>query len=124
MAEWPGEIRELSHAIQAGVVRAFGEASAKVERHHVLAARRGPDEQESPGSRASPNNVDMTSFRAPPGRFQRELVIRALAQSGGNVSAAARTLQVTRAHIYNLMATFGLKRPNPGGDLNAAARRV
>lgn len=50
------------------------------------------------------------SLHAATRRFQRELVRRALERNKQNVSAAARSLQITRAHMYNLMASFGLRR--------------
>ena len=53
---------------------------------------------------------DWLSLHAATRRFQRELVRRALERSQQNVSAAARSLQITRAHMYNLMASFGLRR--------------
>ena len=53
---------------------------------------------------------ELMSLHAATKRFQRDLVQRALDRSQHNVSAAARTLQITRAHMYNLMASFGLRR--------------
>jgi Nif-specific regulatory protein len=50
------------------------------------------------------------SLHAATRRFQRGLVQQALERSQQNVSAAARALKVTRAHMYNLMASFGLRR--------------
>jgi transcriptional regulator of acetoin/glycerol metabolism len=38
------------------------------------------------------------------------LVLRALEATDWNVAAAARSLDVTRAHIYNLIKAHGLSR--------------
>jgi DNA-binding NtrC family response regulator len=53
---------------------------------------------------------ELMSLHAATRRFQRDLVQRALDRCQQNVSAAARALKITRAHMYNLMATFGLRR--------------
>jgi DNA-binding NtrC family response regulator len=106
-ADWPGEIRELGHAIESAVIRARGEASPLVERRHLF-----PDDPAagaSPGGSAEGEGDDL-SFQAATRQFQRRLVERALARSQGNVSAAARALGITRAHLYNLLATFGIRR--------------
>jgi Nif-specific regulatory protein len=55
-------------------------------------------------------NEELLSLHAATRRFQRDLVQRALDRSQQNVSAAARALKITRAHMYNLMAAFGLRR--------------
>ena len=36
-----------------------------------------------------------------------------LLRAGGNVTAAARQLQVTRTHMYNLMSSLGIRRKRP-----------
>jgi DNA-binding NtrC family response regulator len=66
-------------------------------------------------------NGELLSLHAATRRFQRELVRQALDRSQQNVSAAARALKITRAHMYNLMASFGLRRggttaAREGGD--------
>ena len=43
-------------------------------------------------------------------RFQAALVSRALESADWNVAATARTLDLTRAHVYNLINAFGLSR--------------
>jgi transcriptional regulator with GAF, ATPase, and Fis domain len=47
--------------------------------------------------------------------FQERLLRETLAREGWNVTAAARALDLTRAHVYNLMATFSIARPG-GAD--------
>ena len=100
--DWPGEIRELAHVIEAGVVRAQGDGGLLVERQHLFPAQAGAD---GPGV-----EDEGLSLHGATRRFQKDLVRRALDRSNQNVSAAARSLQITRAHMYNLMASFGLRR--------------
>jgi Nif-specific regulatory protein len=99
-ADWPGHVRELAHAVEVAAIRARGDGSPTIERRHVF-----PDQ---PGPTTDP--VEETSFHAATRRFQERLVREALEQTAGNVSAAARQLSLTRAHLYNLMANFGIRR--------------
>jgi len=103
-AEWPGNVRELKNAVEAAVIRAYGEGSPYVERRHLFpAALTGGDTQ--PGS-------ERPTFQEATRDFQRKLVHTALAAADWNVAAAARSLELTRAHVYNLMATLSIKRPD------------
>jgi Nif-specific regulatory protein len=42
--------------------------------------------------------------------FQSYLLRRTLEASGWNVTAAARKLDLTRAHVYNLIKAYALRR--------------
>ena len=50
------------------------------------------------------------TFQEETRRFQADLVKRVLEANSWNVSAAARDLDLTRAHLYNLINAFNLKR--------------
>jgi Nif-specific regulatory protein len=106
-AEWPGNLRELAHVVQRGVIRAHGEGSLVVERRHLFSEA---------GSSTDPQ-ASMT-FQSATRRFQRELLRTSLEQEDWNVAATARALDLTRAHVYNLMATLAIHRP---GAPNASA---
>jgi Nif-specific regulatory protein len=99
-ADWPGNVRELQHTVEAGVIRARGEASALVERKHLFPSQPAPD-----------GRGGTLSFHAATREFQQRLLSETLERQGWNVTAAARALELTRAHVYNLMATFQIKRP-------------
>jgi Nif-specific regulatory protein len=99
-AEWPGNVRQLSHAIEAAAIRAAGEGARLVERHHVF-----PD---SPGD--ATDEAELFSFQEATRRFQRELVLKTLAETGWNVAETARHLDLARSHVYNLIKAFGLER--------------
>ena len=98
-ADWPGNVRELLHTVEAGVIRARGESSPLVERKHLF------PNLPADGSPAS------LSFHGATREFQRRLVSETLDRHSWNVTATARALELTRAHVYNLMATFQIKRP-------------
>jgi transcriptional regulator with GAF, ATPase, and Fis domain len=106
--DWPGNVRELAHAVQAAALRAQADNSAEIERRHL-----------------QPHSVDACSgqgdakqsFHDATRRFQASLLREALARENWNVAATARALGLTRAHMYNLLATYAIARPAAsGGD--------
>jgi Nif-specific regulatory protein len=102
--DWPGNIRELSHRIEAAVIRASAEAVSQIEANHL-------------GLESSPvrqSGYDGDTFQEGTRRYQRELVRSALEATGWNVTEAARRLDLTRGHIYNLIKTLGLEREAKG----------
>jgi Nif-specific regulatory protein len=98
-AEWPGNVRQLEHAIEAAVIRAAGEGSRQVERAHLF-----PEASGAPGA-AGPLTLQEATRR-----FQSRVVHEALEESGCNVVEAARRLDVARSQLYKLIHAFGLGR--------------
>ena len=47
--------------------------------------------------------------RAETERVERELIVRALDETGGNVTQAARKLKISRKSLQNKMKEFGLR---------------
>lgn len=99
-AEWPGNVRELVNRVHAAAVRAQAEKSPRIERRHVF-----PDEPD-PAS-------DAVTFQEETLRFQKALVKRILDETGWNIAATARRLDLSRSHLYNLINTFDLSRKKP-----------
>jgi len=62
-----------------------------------------------PGKSNTPAQSQLT-FQEQTRRFQARLVLRTLNQTDWNVTAAARALDLTRTHVYNLIHAFGLNR--------------
>jgi len=98
-AEWPGNVRQLAHAVEAAVIRAAAEGSGSVEATHLFKDSTPP----------APGRAHLT-FQEETRRFQAGLVGRALEEAEWNVAAAARALDLTRAHLYNLIKAYGLSR--------------
>ncbi len=99
-SEWRGNVRELAHAVEAAAIRAAGEGAKSVEVSHLF---------RDVGAAAAASRSPMT-FQEETRRFQAGLVQRALEAADWNVAAASRTLDLTRAHLYNLIKAFGLSR--------------
>jgi transcriptional regulator with GAF, ATPase, and Fis domain len=100
VAEWPGNVRQLEHAVEAAVIRAAGEGAPRIERRHVF-----PDTAAAPAGGAG-----CLTFQDATRQFQAAFLRDALEASGWNVSDVARRLGLARSHIYNLIRAFGIKR--------------
>ena len=101
MAPWPGNVRQLEHAIEAAVIRAAGARADQIESRHVF-----PHE---PGAVESVEDETLT-FQDATRRFQAHYLSEILDETGWNVSEAARRLDLARSHVYTLIRAFGLER--------------
>jgi Nif-specific regulatory protein len=98
-AEWPGNVRQLAHAVEAAVIRAAGEGATAVEARHLFPETASA----SPGARE-------VTFQEATRQFQSELLRASLDETGWNVVETARRLDLARSHVYNLIRAFGLER--------------
>ena len=48
--------------------------------------------------------------------LERDLIARALEETGGNVTRAAKLLQISRKSLQTKMKEFGLRDSAPGGS--------
>jgi Nif-specific regulatory protein len=99
-ADWPGNVRQLAHAVEAAVIRAAGECSVSVEHTHLF-----PDQTSHP-----PSSGEAATFQDATRRFQAALVSDALVETDWNIAEVARRLDLTRSHVYNLIHAFGIAR--------------
>jgi Nif-specific regulatory protein len=97
-AEWNGNMRELSNVIEAATIRAAAQGLKHID--EALLFQDGTTARDS----------TQLTFQQETRRFQAGLVAKVLEATDWNVSAAARRLDLTRAHLYNLIKTFDLKR--------------
>jgi Nif-specific regulatory protein len=98
-AEWPGNVRQLAHAVEAAAIRAAGEGALQIEPRHVF-----PD-----GLDRQVSNEGQT-FQEATRNFQARLLRQALEDAGWNVTEVARRLDLARSHVYKLIHAFGLER--------------
>jgi len=86
---WPGNVRELENVLERGLILAGDQAIAS--EHLTLGI--------------APRSRNMVSELLAPGfdldGFERELIQAALERAGGNKSAAARLLGITRRRLYS-----------------------
>jgi Nif-specific regulatory protein len=95
-ADWPGNVRQLAHTVEAAVIRAAGEGAVQVQKTHLF--------PELPTGRRQLTFQDATR------RFQAGFLREVLEESGWNVAEAAQRLDLARSHVYNLIRVFGLAR--------------
>jgi len=100
-AAWPGNVRQLEHAIEAACIRAAGAGVTQIGRSHVFPESATGHEPDANGER---------TFQEETRRFQRDLLARALEETGWNVAATARRLDLARSHLYSLIKAFDLAR--------------
>jgi Nif-specific regulatory protein len=105
-AEWPGNIRQLAHAVEAAVIRAASDGSMQVERAHVF-----PESGER-----SEEPAEVLTFQEATRRFQARLLRETLEETGWNIVETARSLDLARSHVYNLIRAFGLERKQECAD--------
>jgi Nif-specific regulatory protein len=98
-AAWPGNIRQLAHAIEAAVIRAHGDGSELVLEHHLFPAQPRPAD---PTTRAP--------FHEATRQFQRRYLAETLEANDWNVALTARQLGLARSYVYELIQTSGLAR--------------
>ena len=97
---WPGNIRELQHAIERGVLLAPG---AEVQEED-LGIEAGANPGELP--------IDGGSFQSAKARavetFERDYIERLLARCGGNITRAADAAAKNRRAFFELMRKHGI----------------
>jgi DNA-binding NtrC family response regulator len=102
---WPGNVRELENVLERALIVA---GDGPIAPEHVVVGRRAP----GPSGAAAELLLDGFALD----ELERELIVAALARAGGNKTAAARLLGVTRRRLYSLLASHGL---DPGSGRGA-----
>lgn len=90
---WPGNIRELQHAIERAIIM-----SEDTALH--------PDDFFFLNQKADSNEISTNTFNLE--EMERAMVQKALDKHGGNISKAAKELGLTRASLYRRLEKHGL----------------
>jgi two-component system NtrC family response regulator len=88
---WAGNVRELENRVQRGAVVAAGPVITPADLELAPADAR---------------DLNLSTARE---RVERELIVEALARHRGNVTQAARAIDVTRPTLHALLSKFGLR---------------
>ncbi len=94
---WPGNVRQLSQAVEVAALRANSEGATILEAGHLF-----PDDPH--------RNQKILTFQDATRHFQAELVRRTLERNDWNVTQTAVQLDVARSYVYTLMRTLGIER--------------
>jgi two-component system, NtrC family, response regulator HydG len=98
-APWPGNIRELRNVIERACMMSEGRMLSERE---VLGALGGVRP-------ARPTSETVGTFSPPEPELDRARIEQALQQVGGNRSAAARVLGISRRALYRRLDSFNLR---------------
>ena len=110
---WPGNVRELESAIHRALVLApgdllrvedFGWIRLLVEGHRAAAGAAPP-----PSLLDVPPQLATGAYEEALERYDRELLVRALAQCGGKIRETARLLGIARNTLKAKMKRYGLE---------------
>jgi two-component system, NtrC family, nitrogen regulation response regulator NtrX len=99
---WPGNVRELRNLIERLVIMVSGDTITAAD---LAFLDRGPASAEAV-SAAEPGPV--LPLHDARDRFEREYILRALAEQHGNMSRTAEVLGVERSNLYRKMRAFGI----------------
>ena len=107
---WSGNVRELQNRIQRAVVMADDRKITEVDlelESTVLSATHAGDFGSSGQWNAPPTSQGIKQARE---HLERKMVAVAIERHGGNVSAAAKELGISRPTFYELMSKLGISK--------------
>jgi len=88
---WPGNVRELENRVQRAVIVAAGPVLTPADLELAPAA---------------PGKLNLKEARE---RVERKVVVEALVRCKGNITQAAREMEITRPTLHALMNKYGLR---------------
>lgn len=94
--DWPGNVRELANAIERAVVLGRGPGVTAHDLPANLVSARSAAAPETP------------SYHAALDACKREVIVAALAKTGGNRAAAAKVLGLQRTYLSRLIRSLGI----------------
>ena len=101
---WPGNVRELRNVIERLMIMVFGDTIAPGDLTFL-----DPSGLSRPsGSDAAPQASDRRTLHEARDQFERDLILRTLAEQQGNMSRTAEVLGVERSNLYRKMKAFGI----------------
>jgi two-component system nitrogen regulation response regulator NtrX len=106
---WPGNVRELRNVIERLMIMVPGES---ISAGDVGLLAPEADARSVLFAQAS----ERRTLHEARDRFERELILRTLAEQRGNMSRTAEVLGVERSNLYRKMRAFGIapsRRPEP-----------
>ena len=110
---WPGNIRELENLMERSVLFADGpiiKAGALPDSLREAAPSTPVAPVGALGAIAAPSGASMKEIvRQAQAELERELIARALDETGGNVTRAAKRLQISRKSLQVKMKELGLR---------------
>jgi two-component system, NtrC family, nitrogen regulation response regulator NtrX len=105
---WPGNVRELRNVVERLMIMAPGDAISALDLGCLdPAVLASPEVQRATAARSTLHEAR--------DNFERDLILRTLAEQQGNMSRTAELLGVERSNLYRKMRAFGIaafRRPD------------
>jgi len=112
---WPGNVRELANIVERLAILHPGAEMTGPQVEDVLIVDREDVDADTASNRVgtpapseAPQPTAAASLADRLDSFERSVIARALAESGGNVADAARRLQTDRPNLYRRMKRLGI----------------
>lgn len=102
--DWPGNVRELRNTIERVVIMTAKE-------------RIGADDLPplgAPDGAKAPSRYNFASYREGREAYERNYILRKLAECDGNVTRTAESLGIDRSHLYRRMKALGISDKRTG----------
>jgi two-component system nitrogen regulation response regulator NtrX len=99
--QWPGNVRELRNVIERLMIMVPGDAIPAVDLGFLDSGVLG-----RPAAADAP--ADRLTLHEARDKFERDLILRTLAEQQGNMSRTAEVLGVERSNLYRKMKAFGI----------------
>jgi two-component system response regulator HydG len=99
--DWPGNIRELENCIERAVIMAKEEMITPVDFPPQIQRLSGEEEK---GGFAIPSGISLEAM-------ERELIVKTLAETGGNRTRASEILGINRRTLQNKLKEYGINAP-------------
>jgi two-component system nitrogen regulation response regulator NtrX len=96
---WPGNVRELRNTVERVIIM-HNRFEVRADDLPILSGEAPP---------ASSYNFD--SYRDAADAYEREYILRKLAETDGNISRTAELMGIDRSHLYRRMKALDLNRP-------------
>jgi two-component system nitrogen regulation response regulator NtrX len=97
---WPGNVRELRNVVERLMIMVSGDRITSRDLAFL--------EQGTVGAADASRPQPLTALHDARDQFERDYILRALAQQHGNISRTAEVLGVERSNLYRKMRAFGI----------------
>ncbi len=101
--DWPGNIRELENCIERAVIMTKEEMITPIDFPPQIQMLSGEEEK---GGFAIPYGISLEAM-------ERQLIVKTLAETGGNRTRASEILGINRRTLQNKLREYGLNTPQP-----------
>ena len=105
---WPGNVRELRNVIERLMIMVPGDAITTSDLSFL-------DVPLVPASASSAGSSERRTLHEARDQFERDLILKTLAEQQGNMSRTAEVLGVERSNLYRKMKTFGIAPASRAG---------